>query len=181
MSKTELLIGAGSDHRKKLSLDGSTEFENLTTLDNNPDHDVDVVWDLNAQTPLPFENESFDEIHAYEVLEHLGSQGDYKFFFREFEEYWRILKPDGHFYATVPSPESAWALGDPSHTRIFHPYWLTFLNQQNYEEQVGETAMSDFRSIYHANFIALTGEVREDSFIFVLRKEEASRGIITNI
>lgn len=169
MPHTELLIGCGSDKRKKIATNDSEDWSGLVTLDNNLAHNPHVEWDLNKH-PLPFQAETFDEIHAYEVLEHLGSQGDYRFFFEEFEEYWRILKPGGIFAATVPTPNSPWALGDPSHTRVFHPLWLIFLNQDEYEQQIGETAMSDFRHIYKANFHILHSGTDEESgtFLFVL-------------
>ncbi len=83
-------MGCGSSTVKKISVQGHEEFSHLTRLDNNPDHNPDVVWDLRVH-PLSFEDNTFDEIHAYEVLEHLAQQGDYKFFFAEFSEYWRIL------------------------------------------------------------------------------------------
>ena len=73
--KRELLIGCGSEHSKRLTIDGSTIFDNPTTLDINPDHNPDLVFDL-MQITLPFEDNTFDEIHAYEVLEHTGAQGD---------------------------------------------------------------------------------------------------------
>ena len=81
--KRELLIGCGSSHRKNLTFDGTYEWSNLTTLDYNSDHNPDIVHDL-CKFPLPFEDNVFDEIHAYEVLEHTGQQGDYKFFFEQF-------------------------------------------------------------------------------------------------
>jgi SAM-dependent methyltransferase len=178
-SYRELLLGCGSNWEKRVKLDGTTPdtFQNLTTLDYNPSHEPHIGFDINdafqRRELLPFASESFDEIHAYEVLEHLGSQGDYRFFFHEFEEYWRILKPGGFFCATVPTPISEWAFGDPSHTRIFHPYWITFLDQDSYA-QVGKTAMSDFRHIYSANFKLITHDVTEDenTYIFVLQKKE---------
>ena len=74
----ELLIGAGRRPLKLLSRPDLKEWDNLTTLDLNPDHKPDVVWDLN-NIPLPFEDSAFDEIHAYNILEHVGRQGDYKF------------------------------------------------------------------------------------------------------
>lgn len=147
----ELLLGCGSRTKKDLCVNNRKEFEDVVRLDNNPSHKPDVLWDLKKH-PLPFKNNEFDEIHCYEVLEHLAIQGDYKFFFREFSEYWRILKPCGMFFATVPSRESPWAFGDPSHTRIIVKENLNFLSQDEYSTQVGKTNMSDFRSIYKADF-----------------------------
>ena len=151
--KKELLIGCGSNHTKRLTIDGTSEFDNLVTLDYNADHKPDIVWDLMDPDVLPasMDNNSFDEIHAYEVLEHLGSQGDYKLFFKQFSVFWRVLKPNGHMFITFPSRNSVWALGDPSHTRIIQPEHFFFLCQPSYE-QVGKTPMSDFRSIYKADF-----------------------------
>jgi hypothetical protein len=151
--KRELLIGCGSNWSKRLSADGTSEFDNLVTLDYNADHKPNIVWDLTSPTVLPpeMDDNTFDEIHAYEVLEHVGSQGDYKLFFRQFSEFWRVLKPNGHLMATFPSRNSEWAYGDPSHTRIMQPEQFFFLCQPSYE-QVGRTPMSDFRNIYKADF-----------------------------
>lgn len=167
--KTELLLGCGRDQSKKLkvaSTDADT-WENVTTLDYNADHKPDVVWDLNVM-PYPFEDNSFDEIHAYEVLEHTGTQGDYKFFFAQFTELHRILKPNGHLLATCPSRHSVWAWGDPSHTRILQKEQLVFLEQWRYMA-VGHTAMSDFRSIYKVNFEIIAGNEDEDTLRFILK------------
>ena len=146
----ELLIGCGSRKEKLIYLNHK-DFQNVTTLDINPDHKPDVLFDL-CNLPLPFDDNTFDEIHAYEVLEHTGSQGDYKFFFAQFSDFWRILKPSGILFATVPMANSAWAWGDPSHTRTIQKESLIFLNQPTYEAEVGVTAMSDFRYIYRADF-----------------------------
>lgn len=163
----ELLIGCGSSREKRIHMRGQEEWQGLVTLDINADHKPDIVWDLNVM-PLPFEDNTFDEIHAYEVLEHCGSQGDYKFFFRQFEEFYRILKPNGKFFASVPAPSSVWAWGDPSHTRIFPKEWLTFLRQKSYEEQVGKTSLSDFRYLYRADFEPVMVKEREDTLHFVI-------------
>ena len=143
-------------------------FDNLTTLDYNEDHKPDVVWDL-MNLPLPFEDHKFDEIHAYEVLEHLGQQGDYKLFFAQFSEFWRLLKPKGYFFATCPSRNSVWALGDPSHTRIIQLEQLVFLSQEQYRIQVGKTPMSDFRNIYKADFETVFQEDDGETIRFVLQ------------
>jgi len=161
----ELLLGCGSRTEKDMFV-GSDKFENVTRLDCNKDHNPDVVWDL-TQHPLPFADEEFDEIHAYEVLEHIACQGDHEFFFREFSEYWRILKPGGRFYASVPV--GVWVWGDPSHKRTITKETLTFLDQAQYS-QIGTTSMSDFRDIYKVSF-KVVDMFESDKFYFVLEKE----------
>lgn len=170
---SELLLGAGSRTHKDLVLDGmSAKFTHLTRLDHNRDHAPDVVWDLRNH-PLPFADTSFDEIHAYQVLEHLAQQGDYEFFFAEFSEYWRILKPNGLFLASVPGLAAAWA--DPASKRIIQRETLLFLDQEEYERQVGKTTMSDFRYLYKVHFKTVYSQVRNGSFYFALRKVMRSR------
>ena len=164
----ELLIGCGNNRNKKLkTLEIPDTWQGLTTLDIDAGTGCDVVHDLNV-LPLPFADDSFDEIHAYEVLEHLGQQGDYKLFFKQFSEFHRILKPDGYLLATVPAKDSPWALGDPSHSRIITPEQLIFLRQSSYE-QVGKTSMSDFRHIYKADFDIVYQAESDGCFYFILR------------
>jgi SAM-dependent methyltransferase len=172
--KRELIIGCGSERTKRLTVDESTIFDNPVTLDINPDHNPDIVFDLMNIT-LPFEDNAFDEIHAYEVLEHTGSQGDYKFFFAQFSEFWRVLKPGGHLLATCPSRTSPWAWGDPSHTRILQPEQLVFLDQESYTNQVGVTSMSDFRNIYKADFKTVGAIENEHLFIFILQARKETK------
>ena len=145
----------------------------LVRLDINEEVKPDIVWDLNKH-PLPFKDEEFDQVHAYDVLEHLGKQGDYKFFFSEFNEYWRILKPNGLFVASVPAITSGWVFGDPGHTRVFSRYMLIFLDQNTYS-QCGTSQLTDYRFIYKGNFKTeniMYPQYKEymDSMTFVLRK-----------
>lgn len=170
----QLLIGCGSNHERRLFGPDGQGFTDLTTLDYNADHKPDIVWDL-MQMPYPFEDDAFDEIHAYEVLEHTGAQGDYKFFFAQFSELWRILKPGGQLFVTCPSRFSVWALGDPSHTRVLQRENLSFLSQDIYRKGVGNTSMSDFRSIYKADFNALFIDENENSFAFVIEAVKPAR------
>ena len=130
------------------------------------------IHDINL--PLPFPDDSADEIHAYEVLEHCGTQGDYKFFFAQWSDFWRVLKPAGVFLGTVPLPTSVWAWGDPSHTRVIPKESFVFLSQPQYC-QVGKTAMSDFRSIYKADFDIIHLHENGDVLEFALQAVKPSR------
>ena len=161
----ELLLGCGSRTEKDITL-STKEFSNVVRLDNNPDQEPDVLWDL-TEHPLPFDDKEFDEIHAYEVLEHLAYQGDYKFFFTEFTEYSRILKKEGYFYGSVP--RGVWTWGDPSHKRTIQRETLLFLDQDAYK-QVGQTSMSDFRNIYKADFKLIADKETDSNYYFVLQR-----------
>ncbi len=165
----ELLIGCGNSRLKRVSLDQRNTFSGeLVTLDIDPHTDPDVLHNLN-DLPYPFDDGMFSEIHAYEVLEHLGSQGDYIAFFDLFAELWRISEPDGLLCVTVPAWNSVWAFGDPGHRRVINEGSLVFLSQKQYESQVGVTPMTDYRDLYHADWDILYSNTEEHTFTFVLR------------
>jgi hypothetical protein len=171
----ELLLGCGSSRVKKLHQQGRPDWAGLVTLDHEASHNPDVVHDLNNPT-LPFPDNSADEIHAYEVLEHCGRQGDYVFFFNQFSDFWRVLKDGGAILGTVPLPTSVWAWGDPSHTRVIPRETFTFLHQPAYA-QVGKTAMSDFRSLYKADFDIIHLQDSGDVLEFALRAVKPARTV----
>lgn len=170
----ELLIGCGRDLGKKMGKDGDREWHNLTTLDMNPNHHPDVVWDL-EMLPLPFDAESFDEIHAYEVLEHCGSQGDWRFFFDQFMDFWRILKPGGWFFATMPAPGSVGVWCDPGHCRAFAKETLIYLEREAYSNLFHGLPffcagnITDYSFYYTADFKTLQSSYWDDSFRFILQ------------
>lgn len=169
----ELLIGCGNRRDKRLGSMSSPDWTELTTLDIDPNAGADVVHDLNV-LPYPFADDQFDEIHAYEVLEHTGQQGDWRFFFAQFSEFWRMLKPDGLLCATCPSVASRWAWGDPGHTRVIQPETLIFLQQPQYA-QVGITSLTDYRAIYQADYDLAFSDDNGENFKFVLRAIKPSR------
>jgi SAM-dependent methyltransferase len=175
----ELVLGCGPNPQKFVlsPLSTSQIFENPTTVDINSEHNPDKAWDLNI-LPWPFEDDSFDEIHAYNILEHLGSLGDYKSFFAHFEEMWRILKTGGYICGVSVDYDTVHLWGDPGHTRAITRQMLSaFLSREQYELQSGKTSMTDYRFCYNADFemIPVTGDVigdketHADSFAFVLK------------
>lgn len=173
---TELLLGCGASRLKKLGWKNREPgWSNLITLDVTDIHKPDVVHDL-AVLPLPFEDNKFDEIHAYEVMEHVGQQGDWRFFFAQWSDIWRILKPDGVFIGTSPCWDSSWAWGDPGHTRIVSAESFTFLHQPSYTAQVGISPMTDYRFCYQADFDVEHLHINDaEQLEYVLRAVKPSR------
>lgn len=170
----ELLLGCGRNHARKIAVGGRAEWSALTTLDINDDVGADVIHDI-AKLPLPFPDNAFDEVHAYEVMEHVGQQGDWRFFFAQWSDLWRILKPGGLFVGTSPAPDSQWAWGDPGHTRIVGPECMTFLSQRAYTDQVGVTPMTDYRFVYRADFEPRLLQKQGTQFIYILEAIKPSR------
>lgn len=166
----ELLFGCGNSRRKLL---GTEDWDELVTIDHDPDCGADIIHDL--EKPLPFDDDSFDGVHAYEVLEHLGQQGDYEAFFAHFAEIWRVLKHGGHLYATVPSWRSEWAWGDPSHRRVITKGSIAFLSQGQYRDQIGKTAMTDFRWLWKGDFVPAFLDDDGHCFSFVLQAHKPAR------
>lgn len=165
----ELLIGCGNSRVKQIANKGQEAFDDLVTLDSKSDCGADIIHDLDI-LPYPFKDGEFDEIHAYCVLEHCGKQGDWRFFFAQFSEFHRILRPNGLFFGICPTHTSEWAWGDPSHTRVIPRFSLGFLSQKMYECDVGVSSRSDFRSIYKCDFsIAYVGDYDEHRHSFVLQ------------
>ena len=171
----ELLIGCGMDRAKRIQVK-YPEWQHLTTMDRNPRCEPDLLHDL-TEYPWPISDDSFDEIHGYEVCEHVtGRQGEEKPFFQFFSEAWRVLKPNGIFAGTVPRFDSIQAFGDPSHSRVINEVTLWFLSQQSYIEGVGSFAISDFRAIYRADFEILATTRMGDSLVFELKAMKPARG-----
>jgi len=170
----QLLIGCGNSRRKKLTLDDNWQWSELVTMDHDPNCGADIAHDLEV-TPWPVETDSFDEVHAYEVLEHLGAQGDYKAFFAHFAEIYRVLKGGGLLLATVPAWNDVWAWADPSHRRVISAETLVFLDREQYAKQVGKTAMTDFRWLWHGDFEPVAAEIVGGSFKFALKAHKPVR------
>lgn len=117
-----------------------------------------------------FKENYFDEVHAYEVLEHLGSQGDAVSFFATFSNIHRVLKPNGHLFATVPSRYSPWLWGDPSHRRAILKESLIFLDQaQVTANRKAGSPMSDFSDLWTRNFRIISSTDNHSFHMFCLK------------
>lgn len=92
---------------------GNAQYDaaNVVNLDAYSSCRPDVVWDLN-KTPLPFADNTFDLILANHILEHLTD------FWSCFEEFARIVKPNGRIEVYVPATGTDAAMGFRDHVRI---------------------------------------------------------------
>jgi hypothetical protein len=165
---TELLLGCGHSRKKQAHVPGtSIDWEDLITLDNNANCKPDIHCNLDtelwpcmalnshgerATIGTQLQENYFAEVHAYEVLEHLGRQGDIGSFFSTFANIYRILLPGGYLFGTTPSVRSSWLWGDPGHRRTIQKESLIFLDQGQYVFQISKTPMSDYRDDWKGDF-----------------------------
>jgi SAM-dependent methyltransferase len=145
-----------------------------TTLDINPECKPDKVFDLNtidAGGLLPFPSNTFDEIHAYQTMEHFGKQGNFIGFFNAFRAIWHALKPGGLFVGESPSITSMWLWGDPGHTRVICGGSIVYLTRELYANGLGTTTATDYRKFVDPYWWVIEHSVdRDGNFEFVLRK-----------
>lgn len=88
------------------------EIVNLDTADSNVD-----IRNLNE-----FDDEEFDEVYAFYVLEHL----EFEAFFLLMDEIHRILGPNGIFSIKVPHWRGTSAFICPEHRRCFSAYTFNY-------------------------------------------------------
>lgn len=122
------------DYNKKstsIALDVGSGPEPKNPFNSNKLYGVDfrenkinnVVYADLSMGKLPFENETFDFISAYDVLEHIERiskvEGNTIFpFILLMNEIFRVLKPNGIFFNIQPVYPSKSAFQDPTHVNI---------------------------------------------------------------
>lgn len=94
----------------------------------------DVVWDLNV-FPYPFDDNTFEEILAYSILEHLDDVVG------AMEEIHRIARPGAVVEIGVPYWDSYGFATDPTHKHMFTEHTFEFF-----------TGSSDYEFITTARF-----------------------------
>lgn len=169
------VLGAGRKSNWRKNLLGVftkdvKEWDEVDTVDCNPEVKPDILCGLNSRHWCDLESNSYDEVHAYEVLEHLGEQGNIPSFYNSFNEIYRILKPGGLLVASTPKFDSVWAFGDPGHTRVINDGSLVFVCGDMIElNKTNITAMSDYEQYRKCDFRVVYNIYTKDNYIFVLR------------
>lgn len=124
-------LGCGSRPRNPY------EYNQLCGVDivRHPDLAENIEFRLAnlATGPIPFEDNGFDSVSAFDFIEHIprvlsdGADGTRLPFIELMNEIWRVLKPDGRFYAITPAYPGEEVFRDPTHvniiTRLTHNYF----------------------------------------------------------
>jgi len=114
----KLHLGCGNDYK-----------EGYINCDWTDKVKVDKIIDL--EKPLPFKDNSVNEIIAYHVLEHINN------FIPLMHELYRICKKEAIIKIKTPF-YSAWGqFNDPTHVRFFTPYTFDYFKLSNYSHEIG--------------------------------------------
>lgn len=107
---------------------GRNILEGWVNLDSAKLHGVDVVADLDdcRRTPLPFPDNSFDELRAIHVIEHLRDPLGFM------QELHRIAMPGAKALFHLPYGSSDDAFEDPTHVRQYFLGSFHYFAQPSY-------------------------------------------------
>lgn len=121
---------------KKLHIGcGFAKREGYINVDSVEAVKPDVLWNLN-EFPYPFENNTFDEVLAYSILEHLDDV------VKVMEELHRVMKPNAVLDITVPYWDGFGFASDPTHKTMFTEHTFEFF-----------TGKADYAFITTARFV----------------------------
>ena len=110
----------------------------------------DVRHDL-EQFPWPWPDDTFEEVEASHVLEHLGRDPDV--FIGVMKELYRVCRSGAKVQIAVPHPRHDHFLGDPTHVRPVTPDLLNLFSRRlNLEWQAKRGANSPLALYHGVNF-----------------------------
>jgi len=115
------------DTTKRINLGcGYAHKEGYVNIDNRPEVKPDLIADV--LEGLPFDDNSLDEVRAYDFLEHIPIGQT----IQVITEIWRVLKPGGVFESSTPSTEGRGAFADPTHVSFWNRNsWLYYSNKEH--------------------------------------------------
>lgn len=116
-----LILGAGPSWKRREDNVHNDIFVDILEFQNMDKSLGDTVHDLNI-TPWPFADNSYEEIAALHLVEHLNNLVVFM------NECWRVLKPGGALFLTTPEAGSNPDLthADPTHVRCYRKH--SFIN-----------------------------------------------------
>jgi SAM-dependent methyltransferase len=119
---------------------GRKKVNGAIGLDRFPVEGVDVVHDLEV-FPYPFENNSFDEIYASHIIEHVESVSLFM------DELHRIAKPGAKLYIKTPHYSYSNSWRDPTHRWHFSVYSFEYFTQGHAADYYASAAKFNIISV----------------------------------
>lgn len=114
----------------KLNIGCGQDFlDDYINLDISRNVKADTYFDLEScglNHTLPFEDNSFEEIQANHILEHI------EHILPLMQELYRVAKPDCLFLIRVPYGATRSAFDDPTHVRYLYPSSFIYFGQPAY-------------------------------------------------
>lgn len=135
---------------------GRNPMDGYVNLDRADLPGVDVVHDLSVH-PLPFDDDTFDEIIGIDLIEHIADP------LSLMAELWRIAAPDALCSFALPYGSSDDAWEDPTHVRpYFINSWMYFAQPTYYRADYGYRAdWQAERIILDVNCAGTVAEITE--------------------
>lgn len=103
---------------------GRNKFRGAIGIDSNPLTHADVIANLD-QFPFPFRDNSFREIRAIHVIEHLADV------IGTMEEFHRMLEPGGQVVIVTPHYTDFSSFCDPTHRSHLNSFSLRYFGEDN--------------------------------------------------
>jgi SAM-dependent methyltransferase len=100
---------------------GRQRIEGAVNVDISERVGADIVHDL-AVTPWPLPSDTFREVHAQDVIEHLDDT------LRAMEEIHRVCRSGARVHIAVPHFSSANAFTDPTHRKHFSRFSFDYFD-----------------------------------------------------
>lgn len=113
------------EQQRRLVLDvgcGINKFPGAIGIDRNPNTRADVIADLD-QFPFPFRDNSFREIRAIHVIEHVADV------IKTMEEFHRLLMPGGVAVVVTPHYTDYSSFCDPTHRWHLNSFSMKFFGE----------------------------------------------------
>jgi SAM-dependent methyltransferase len=135
---------------------GELNFPNCFNVDLRQTSIVNQIVDL-SKHPWPFENEQYDNVYAYDIIEHLEDV------ISCMEEIHRIIKPNGKVYIRTSYWKMESAFVDPTHRHFFTLRSFDYFDPSTF---LGQKYSHYSKSKFKVSSVNVDGE----ELMFVLEK-----------
>src|SRR5205823_12559396 len=103
---------------------GINKYPGAIGIDRNPATSADVLCDLD-RIPYPFADNSFDQLRAIHVIEHVSDV------IRSMEEFHRLVRPGGRIRIETPHYTDFSSFCDPTHRWHLNTFSFRYFGENN--------------------------------------------------